>query len=77
MTDQAVISDLNVRVSHQDERINDHGIRIALLEKSTETINAGLKAINDGVWKLIWIAIAGFALAIVGFITSGGLVVGG
>lgn len=75
--DKESISGLHSRLTGQDDRINDHAIRIALLEKSTETINTGLKNINDGVWKLIWLVAAGFVTGIVTFIINGGLAVGG
>lgn len=73
----AAINDLTDQLRGHDERLNDHSIRLALLEKSNETISRGLDSINDGVWKLIWIVVAGFAAAIVGFIINGGLSVGG
>lgn len=75
--EQSEVSDLHVRITGQDSRINDHATRIALLEKSTETVSDGLKSINNGIWKLIWIVAGGFVTGIVVFIINGGLVVGG
>jgi hypothetical protein len=71
--------DTNVldQLRDHDERLNDHRVRLALLEKSTETIKEGLKSINDGIWKLIWIVAASFVTGIVAFTMSGGFSVGG
>jgi hypothetical protein len=77
MAHEDVIIEIQNSLKDQIASHNEHSVRLALLEKSTETISNGLKAINDGVWKLIWLVAAGFTAAIVTYIINGGFSVGG
>jgi hypothetical protein len=49
----------------------DHGVRIALLEQSTEAIKDQLKAINENITKLVWLIFSALILAIMKMVVLG------
>lgn len=51
---------------------NDHSIRIALLEQSTEAIKDQLKAINGNMSKLVWLVGSALILAVLKVAGLGG-----
>lgn len=58
-------ADLYNEIKSHRERLDDHGIRIALLEQSTKTMSESLKGILSGINRIIWFVGLGL-LAFVG-----------
>ena len=53
-------ADLYNEIKSHKEKLDDHGIRIALLEQSTKTMSESLKGILSGINRIIWFV--GFGL---------------
>lgn len=52
-------------------RADDHSIRIALLEQSTESIRTQLQAINGNMSKLVWLVFSALIVAVLKLVLVG------
>ena len=53
--------------------INDHAVRISLLEQSMDRISNSLEAINGNINKLVWTVAVAIIGAVMKFVMSGGM----
>ena len=54
--------------------INDHAVRISLLEQSMNRISKSLEDINGNINKLVWTVAIAIIAAVMKFVIGGGLV---